>query len=120
MHSTLKFRKKITALTLVIFGFGIIAAVSFNVISASAATLSDYGIKEYNGVFKDQAFAWSGSNDSDYVSAEIEAGLNNFLGFTDDWDGWVQTPQVSYRSTTARGLHSAGSSAPYDFQISNP
>ena len=103
-------KKKIIS---IIICLGVLATIGVKSISANAKTMTikDAGIKEYNGVSKDQAFAWTSSNEVGFVDAIIEVGAspkNYFLGYKASNTGWVQTNQVTYPSSQVRGNHWAG------------
>ncbi|WP_418223237.1 hypothetical protein [Clostridium isatidis] len=103
----LKIRKKIVASTLTAVCLGVIATS----MTANAIAITNAGIKEYNGIFNDQAFAWTGADAVDFVSAEIEIGSSygsTFIGYKESLTGWVQTDQLTYKSAQVRGLHWAG------------
>ncbi|MGL5479171.1 MAG: hypothetical protein ACRDCB_09065 [Clostridium sp.] len=100
----LKTKKKIMG---IIIAIGVILPL-FSSVSASALSITKKGVTEYNGLFKDQAFSWTG--------ADATCQVNAMVVRTSDWgqitskteyDGWVQTSQVSYSSTSVMGTHLA-------------
>lgn len=106
----LKIRKKIMASNLFVICLALISTLGFKSMPVNAITITNSGISEYNGILNDQAFAWTGANVTGFVSAQIEvAGVPNyFIGYQSSSTGWVQTNQVTYKSSQARGHHWAG------------
>ncbi len=66
------------------------------------------GIKEYNGAINDQAFAWTGADKKCSVNETVVKYSNwvTVISRTEN-DGYVQTPQATYRKASVMGLHSA-------------
>lgn len=103
-------RKKIVSSILTVICLSLIVTTTIDSKSVNALAITKAGITEYNGIINDQAFAWTGADAVVYVYAIIELGNKTFVGFKDSQTGWVQTPQVSYKSSDARGNHYAESS----------
>lgn len=104
----MKTRKKVVGVGLSIICFGVIALPNLKSITASALEIDRYGIRQYKGIIKNQAYSWTGTDQKAKVLAEIEISYGKFIGTTESDTGWVQTPQVSYNKVDARGSHLAG------------
>lgn len=110
----LKIRKKVAVLALLNLCLAVITTIGVKSIPVNAITMTirDAGIKEYNGIKNDQAFAWTASDQVGFVSAEIQiaGNPNYFRGYNSSNTGWVQTAQITYPSSKVGGLHWAGTS----------
>lgn len=104
----LKLKKRIAILTLAITVCGTLQIS--NVVKADS--IVSKGTKEYNGTFRDQAFAWTGSNISGNVKASVVRSSDySCIVDSTDTDGYIQNPQTSYWSTAVIGLHASETAA---------
>lgn len=84
--------------------------ISILSVNALALKMTSYGVKEYNGVLNDQAFSWTGADVKCTVDAKV-VNSSNWANIVSrrEYDGHVQTPQVTYKKANVMGMHLAES-----------
>lgn len=108
----LKLKKRIALLTL---GMTVCSTLIISNV-ASANTIVNKGITEYNGMFIDRAYAWTGTYESAFVEATVVRTSDySVIVDTQTYNGWAQNPQSSYSSTSVMGLHASVDDSGHSF-----